>query len=504
MSRRGPLLGRRGLRAAKRGGVLALVLASLVLPGSYSAFSATDHAGGSLTAVSSFYGSVVLGDGPAGYWRLDGPAVTDSAGSNNGTTVGTVTSVPGATPDGDTAVKTTTAGNLLLPWTVSGDASVELSFKVAASASTVGSGTYWPSVSPLVSTWTAAADGDLGLGIDSAGDLVAGTGSGGTNLTIASSGVSYKDGAWHHLVWTRDAGTGAMALYADGTVVASGAGGTQPLTSRPTLSLGVFPYFSATAGSIPTPLDVSVDEVATYPVVLSAAQVSAHDAARTGAYAATVLADAPVGYWRLDDSAGPSAAAAVGSAGSYVGSVGYAVPGAVTGSSAVHLSPTLGYIAVPRLVADDFSLELWFKDPVPVEDGHTQWWQGAALVDGDVSGVSNDYGVSIDGAGHLMAGVGNPDMTVHATAADYGDGAWHHVVFTRTMSTGAIALYVDGALQASNPGTGNTGPLDAASILTLGEYSTGTGGSAAVIDELAQYPSVLTPAQVAAHYAQGS
>ena len=504
MSRRGPVPGVRGLRTAKRGGILALVLASLVLPGSYSAFSATDHAGGSLTAVSSFYGSVVLGDGPAGYWRLDGPTVADSAGSNNGTTVGTVTTVPGATPDGDSAVKTTTAGNLLLPWTVNGNASVELSFKVAASASTVGSATYWPSVSPLVSTWTSAANGDFGLGLDSAGDLVAGMGSGGTDLTIASSGVSYKDGAWHHLVWTRDASTGAMTLYADGAVVASGAGGTQPLTSRSSLSLGVVPYFSAAAGSIPTPLDVSVDEVATYPAVLSAAQVAVHNAARTGAYPATVLADAPAGYWRLDDTAGPAAVAAVGSAGSYVGSITYSVPGAVAGGTAVHLSPTVGYIAVPRLVSDDFSIEFWFKDAAPVEDGHTQWWQGAALVDGDVSGVSNDYGISIDGSGHLMAGVGNPDTTIRATAANYGDGAWHHVVFTRSMSTGAIALYVDGALQASNPGTGNTVPLNAAPILTLGEYSTGTGGSAATIDELAQYPTVLTPAQVAAHYAQGS
>jgi hypothetical protein len=454
--------------------------------------------------VSSFYGSVVLGDGPAGYWRLDGPTVADAAGSNNGTTVGTVTTVPGVTPDGDGAVKTTTAGNLLLPWTVSGDASVELSFKVAATAGTVGSGTYWPSVSPLVSTWTGAADGDFGIGIDSGGDLVAGMGSGGTNLTIASSGVSYKDGAWHHLVWTRDSTTGAMTLYADGAVVASGAGGTQPLTARSALSLGVFPSFSAPAGSIPTPLDVSVDEVATYPTVLSAAQVAVHNAARTGAYAATVLADSPVGYWRLDETTGPSASAAVGAAGSYLGSVTYAVPGAVAGSTAVHLSSTVGYIAVPRLVANDFSIEFWFKDPVPAEDGHAQWWQGAALVDGDVSGVANDYGISIDGSGHVMAGVGNPDTTLHANAANDGDGAWHHVVFTRTMSTGAIALYVDGALQASNPGTGNTGPLDAASILTLGEYSTGTGGSAATIDELAQYPTVLTPAQVAAHYAQGS
>jgi hypothetical protein len=70
------------------------------------------------------------------------------------------------------------------------------------------------------------------------------------------------------------------------------------------------------------------------------------------------------------------------------------------------------------------------------------------------------------------------------------------------MATGAIALWVDGVQRASNPGTGNTGPLNSASTLTLGEYSTGTGGSAAVIDELAQYPKVLTGAQIAAHYAQ--
>jgi hypothetical protein len=46
--------------------------------------------------------------------------------------------------------------------------------------------------------------------------------------------------------------------------------------------------------------------------------------------------------------------------------------------------------------------------------------------------------------------------------------------------------------------------LNAASQLTLGAYSTGAGGSAATIDEVAQYPRVLSPAQIAAHYAQAS
>jgi large repetitive protein len=487
-----------------RTGLMALVLASLILPGSYAAFSSTDFASGSLTSVSSFYGSDVLSDGASGYWRLDGATVTDSAGSHNGTTVGTVTTVAGATPDGDAAVSTRTAGDVLLPWTVSGDASVELSFKVAAATTTAGTSSWWPGVSPLASTWVGSADGDFGIGLDSAGDLVAGMGTGSSDATIASSGVSWKDGAWHHVVWTRDAATGDMELYADGVNVASGPGGIEPLTARATLSLGVDPYFSAPAGSIPPPLDASVDEVATYPAVLSAAEVSLHNAARTGAYAAGVLADAPAGYWRLDDAAGPGVVATVGAPGTYLGSITYGVGGAVAGDSAVHLLPSVGYVAVPRLVSNDFSLEFWFKDQAPAEDGHSQWWQGAALVEGDVSGVNNDFGVSIDGSGHVMAGVGNPDTTLHANAADYGDGAWHYVVFTRAMATGAIALYVDGTLQASSSGTGNTGPLDAATILTLGEYATGTGGSAATIDELAQYPSVLTAAQVAAHYQQAS
>ncbi|MDX6207391.1 MAG: hypothetical protein QOF39_3448, partial [Frankiales bacterium] len=320
----------------------------------------------------------------------------------------------------------------------------------------------------------------------------------------ASTGTSYKDGAWHHVVWTRDSSTGAMVLYADGSAVASGAGGTEPLTARDHLSLGADPSFTAAAGTIPPPLSAGIDDVADYPSVLSAARVAAHDAARPSGYLAAVTADSPVGWWRLDDPSGPSAAATAGGPGSYVGSVTYGASGAVAGDAAVHLAPTAGYLQVPRLVGSDFSLEFWFKDAAPVEDNHVDWSGGAALVDGDVSGVGNDFGVSIDASGHLMAGVGNPDTTLHANAADYGDGAWHHVVLTRTMSSGAIALWVDGILRAGSSGTGNTGPLNAASQLTLGAYSTGAGGSAATIDEVAQYPRVLSPAQIAAHYAQAS
>src|SRR4051794_15046471 len=181
-----------------RGGVLALVVAGLAMPSSYAAFSSTLSAGGSLTAAKSFYGADVLADGATGYWRLDGATVTDAAGAHDGSTVGTVSTVPGVTPDGDSALRTTTAGTLVVPWTVAGDASVELSFKVQPSTTTVGDGTAWYAASVLASTSVVGTSGDFGLGLDAAGDLVAGMGTGSADATFSSTGTSWKDGAWHH------------------------------------------------------------------------------------------------------------------------------------------------------------------------------------------------------------------------------------------------------------------------------------------------------------------
>ena len=330
MSRRGPWLPARAARTAKRVGIVTLVLGSVVLPSSYAAFSSTDFARGSLTAASSFYGSDVLSDGPAGYWRLDGPSVADCGGQPRRHHRRYGHQRPGRDPRrrhrGADHHGRQPAAALDREWRRLGRALLQGRGRHGTS----GSNSSWPSVSPIVSTWTQSADGDFGIGLDSGGDLVAGMGTSGTDATIASTGTNYKDGAWHHLVWTRDSTTGLMSLYADGALVASGSGSTVPLTARATLSLGVVPWFAPTS-SIAGALDVSIDDVATYPSVLGAAQVAVHNTARTGGYPAAVAADSPAGYWRLDDAAGTTAAATVGAAGSYLGSVTHAVTGAVAG-----------------------------------------------------------------------------------------------------------------------------------------------------------------------------
>ncbi|MEU5165529.1 LamG domain-containing protein [Streptomyces mutomycini] len=110
------------------------------------------------------------------------------------------------------------------------------------------------------------------------GRLVFGVSSGGRR-TVTTTGA-YNDGAWHHVVATQ--GTGGMRLYVDGQLRASnllftgsesypgywrvGGDNLSNWANRPTSN-----FFAG-----------QIDETAVYPTALSASQVSAHYALRTG------------------------------------------------------------------------------------------------------------------------------------------------------------------------------------------------------------------------------
>lgn len=151
---------------------------------------------------------------------------------------------------------------------------------------------------------------------------------------------------------------------------------------------------------------------------------------------------------------------------------------------------------ITRPVQDDFSIEFWFKTTNTFGSG-SLYYQGSALIGGEVGGVVNDFGISIISAGRLCAGTGNPDGAIFP-ATSYNDGAWHHVVFTRKKSTGAEELWVDGVSKGSR--TGNTNSLNAASQLQFAANPTGFVGS---MDEIAFYNVVLTSAQIINHYNSG-
>ena len=118
------------------------------------------------------------------------------------------------------------------------------------------------------------------------------------------------------------------------------------------------------------------------------------------------------------------------------------------------------------------------------------------LIDADASGSANDFGISLC-SGKIIAGVGNPDVNI-VTSATYNNGAWHHVVFTRTQSSGAMALYVDGA--SAGTATGSVNLLNSQATLNFGRSADGVNYFPGSLDEIAVYTTALSPAIVAAHY----
>jgi len=203
----------------------------------------------------------------------------------------------------------------------------------------------------------------------------------------------------------------------------------------------------------------------------------------------------PSTYPREADSKGTNT-------GDYFNGVTLGAAGALTtgANTAAQFDGVNDHACAPRQISADFSIELWFKSTQGIGTG-TQWWQGAGLVDADASGTTNDFGLSLRSDGKIVAGVGGGagDTSIVSSTGGYNDGLWHHVVFTRTQSSGVFTLYVDGVSRGT--ATNNTGLLTAAPRLFFGRIATGGGLFTGTLDEIAIYNSALAAPTIAAHHA---
>ena len=118
-------------------------------------------------------------------------------------------------------------------------------------------------------------------------------------------------------------------------------------------------------------------------------------------------------------------------------------------------------------VGNDLTLEWWMKTSTPIvgdacEQYNDSWIHGNIILDRDVYGAGDrgDYGISLfgQGGGRIAFGVsrGNSGTTLCSTVG-VADGAWHHVAVTRSASSGAMAIYIDGQQRGSI--TGPTGDI---------------------------------------------
>jgi hypothetical protein len=217
-------------------------------------------------------------------------------------------------------------------------------------------------------------------------------------------------------------------------------------------------------------------------------------------YPATVLADAPVAYYRFEEVAGTTAVDSSGNAntGTYTNGPLLAQTGLPQLGLAVSFDGINDYVVTPRTVSTDFTLEMWLLTTA-ISPAGAQAYEGAGLLWSDVGGSANDFVLAaLNNRAAFFTG--NPDTTVAGTSL-LNDGLWHHVVARRTMG-GTKQLYVDGVLQATG-GTSNS-PLTALAQIMIAGNVLDSRYFKGLVDEVAYYPTALSPARILAHFTAGT
>jgi len=145
------------------------------------------------------------------------------------------------------------------------------------------------------------------------------------------------------------------------------------------------------------------------------------------------------------------------------------------------------FLAFAPPVQDDFTILCIFRSTQGYGSG-SLYYQGAGLVNGEVAGVTTDFGSCLFANGQVCAGTGDPDVAVNS-ATGFNDGRPHLMTFERTEASGEVDLYLDGVFAGSV--LGNTSPLSAPAQLVLGAQQTLTYFLTGDIAEVKIFDSAL-------------
>lgn len=207
-------------------------------------------------------------------------------------------------------------------------------------------------------------------------------------------------------------------------------------------------------------------------------------------YQSVILADNPIGYWRLNETSGVVAADLSPNAndGAITGGVVLNVPGLLDsdpGNTAFSFDGTDDWVEIPETPAYDITgavtLEVWAN-------------RDSATSSGDVIGKRGAYALRFLGSTIRFAPWGSNFDVSHAVPA----GQDTHIVATHDATGDTV--YVNG-VEVGSRGFVSDPPLSN-DPLGIGHYNTAWFDG--TIDEPALYNYALSSTQVAAHYAAAS
>ncbi len=226
-------------------------------------------------------------------------------------------------------------------------------------------------------------------------------------------------------------------------------------------------------------------------------------------FAQTVLADGPMAYWRLGETAGLIAYDCVsGMNGSY-NKVLLGQPGNTLVDS--HTSARFGYLALNTSLvtnipidfattgSSNFSVEAWVN-------GAAQSGDNGLVTKGTGAG-GEQFNLDCGGANHgFRFFVRDSTGATHIASTNVAlNSQWHHVVGVCDQTHSNVWLYVDGTGAGRGAIVPGSGLLPSSNPVTLGCRQSGANTPfdlqfTGFMEEVAIYPYALSPAQVLAHY----
>ena len=230
-------------------------------------------------------------------------------------------------------------------------------------------------------------------------------------------------------------------------------------------------------------------------------------------YNAAVTGMNPISYWRLGESAGPTAtdSGSAGVDGTYNGGT-FSQPGAITGDAdtAVYFDGN-DYVAIahdPAYLVDEGAIQLWFN-----ADEYRE--RGLFSKDSTNRDTGGHFEIKTNAGGQVTVRMQSTTADyLLASTTRYTPGEWRHVVVT--FGAAGMELWIDGQLEdtdaytgglgTSSGGTGNHEPI------AIGADTSGsddllitpiTGFFRGFIDEVAIFGSQITADEITNLYGSG-